>query len=239
MTALIAGAGLAASWMGSQSAARGALQTGIANSQAAQYQAAVARNNAQIEEYNKQAMQYDVGVAETNIGIAQQKRDIAAENVDYQRKVGEQEIGSQILKTEAVAGTQRADLAAQGTDITSGTPLKVLQSTADLANMDAAIIRSNAMRKVYGAQLDVTAADVGIQAAKVAKYGAERDVYSAETKKESYQAQAGLYDLQAINAMRAGQINRKTAILGGISSVADKWMALQKSFSPPNLGLGE
>ena len=156
------------SGVGAVTQAYGAYATGQANSNAANYQAAVARNNAIVaEEHARYALEAG--------------------------RIGEQ---NQRQKTAQMIGAQRAQMAASGIDIGSGTPLNLQASTAQVGELDALTIRNNAMRQAYGYR--VQASDFG--------------------------ANAGLLDMQASNSRKAGTIGAISSIVGGAGSVADKWL---------------
>ena len=146
----------------------GAFTGGRAQADAAAYQAAVARNNQT--------------VAESNAAYALQAGKIAEQ--------------AQRQKTAQLVGAQRAQMAASGVDISSGTPLNLQQSQQQVGELDALTIRNNAMRQAYGYQ--VQASDFG--------------------------ANAGMLDMTAKNARTAGTIGALSSLVGGASSVADKWL---------------
>lgn len=99
----------------------GTLMSGMAQSQAASYQAAVARNN-QI-------------IANQNATLETQKGEVTAENND--------------LKTRAMVGSQKAAQAANGVDVDSGSPLDVRSSSEQLGRLDALTIINNSQAKAY------------------------------------------------------------------------------------------
>lgn len=79
----------------------------------------------------------------------------AAENMaDYQRQVGEVEGQRQQMKTAAQLGSQRAAYAANGIDVSSGSPVDVAASTAKLGKLDELIIRSGAENKALALEND-------------------------------------------------------------------------------------
>lgn len=164
----IAQLSMAASAASSAVSARGAVDTGQANADAATYQAAVARNNS----------------------------TVAQSNAQYALSAGRQSEYAQRQKTAQMIGMQRAQMAANGIDIGSGTPANIQADTASVGEMDALTIRNNAARQAYGYQ--VQAAD--------------------------FDANAMLLDRTAANAKKAGNMGAFSSIVGGASSVADKWL---------------
>lgn len=103
-------------------AAGGAVMQGQAQAKQAKYQAAVETNNATIAGWQ-------------------------AEDATARGKIEEQR---QRLATARLRGAQRAGMAANGVEIDSGSPLDVLMDTAQLGELDALTIRSNAEREAYG-----------------------------------------------------------------------------------------
>lgn len=125
----------------------GARASSDAQAQAANYQAAVARNNQIIAE----------GYADRATMTGYTK----AEQQDY--------------KTRAILGTAKATQAASGVDVNSGSPLAVRESIAEIGELDKETIMYNAQNEAYGykvkgagfgadAQLDKMKADNAITA---------------------------------------------------------------------------
>lgn len=158
------GANVAGAVMG----AFGSSAQGRAASDAAAYQAAVARNNQTIAEQNAQ--------------LAEQK--------------GRQEEAAKREQTAQMMGSLRARAAGSGVDVNSGSPLNLQEDVARLGELDALTIRNNAARSAYGYR----------------------------TQGADFGAQAGLLDVQAQNARKAGNIGAFSSIIGGASGVADKWL---------------
>lgn len=102
--------------------AASSIVSGVGQYQSGQYQAAVARNNAIIAEQNAQ--------------FALQKGQVEAENQNY--------------KTRAIIGQQKANEAAAGIDVNSGSALEVRSSTAELGHLDALTILNNAAAQAAG-----------------------------------------------------------------------------------------
>ncbi len=113
---------MAASAAGSATSAIGSLTTGNANAQAAQYQAAVARNN----------------------------QIVADQNAAYAEKSGQSQEAVSRQRTASTIGAQRAQMAANGIDIGSGSALNLQTGTAKIGELDALTIRNNAARAAYG-----------------------------------------------------------------------------------------
>lgn len=102
--------------------AYGAIQQGQAQSEAAAYQAQVARNN----------------------------QIVAEQNAAYARQAGAAQEAAQRMRTAALMGKQRAVAAANGFDVNSGSNLDITGSAAELGELDAQTIRNNAARTAAG-----------------------------------------------------------------------------------------
>lgn len=122
---LSAAAGLAgggAKLLGGVTSAEGAQQQAAANAQAANYQAAVASNNA----------------------------IIAGQQADYAVASGIQKAGTESLKTAAAVGTTKAAQAANGIDVNTGTAVDVQAGTREAGNLNAETVLNNSELQAYG-----------------------------------------------------------------------------------------
>lgn len=81
-------------------------------------------------------------------------------------KRGAQEEQAQRRKASALAGRQRAVLAASGLDLSSGSPLQIQADTATLSELDASVIKDNAKRE---ANYHTASSDLAGMEAKGAK----------------------------------------------------------------------
>lgn len=106
--------------------AAGAIQQGQAAAQAADYNAQVQEMNAQLSE--------------------RQAKDALERGANDEQKKRQQV--AQIL------GQQQLSMAANGVDISFGSPLDTLVDTATLGEIDALTIRQNAYRESYGYEVD-------------------------------------------------------------------------------------
>lgn len=102
--------------------AMGAYQQSAATKASAEYQSQVARNNAISAEYQAQD-----AIKRGEVAEAEQRR-----------------------KTMMLKGTQTARLAANGIDISEGSPLQILSDTDWMGEQDALTIRDNANREAWG-----------------------------------------------------------------------------------------
>ena len=149
----------------------GSYESAQAQSQAANYQAQVARNN-QI-------------IANQNAGIALQQ--------------GQQQEQTQRIKTGEIIGNELAVQGASGVNPNKGSSLDVRSSTAETGELDALTIRYNSQLQARNYQL--------------------QGQMSGE--------QASLYSAQAGWDTQAGYLGMGSSILGGASSVSDKWLRYQ------------
>lgn len=130
--------------VGMVASAAGTIMSGMASANAANYQAAVARNNAVI--------------ANRNADFAVQQGSTQAEAEDY--------------KNRSIVGAQKAAQAANGVDVDSGSPLDVRTSSEQLGRLDTLTIINNAQSKAsaYKAQSMNFTADAGLDSMKAQNY---------------------------------------------------------------------
>lgn len=164
-TLALGSAGLSA--VGGVVGAMGAKQTADAQAKAAQYQAQVDAQNA------KQA--------EANAAIAGQ--------------VGEAQAGLQSMKGKANVGAILAQQGASGIDPYTGSARDVRQSAADISQLNALTVRSEAIKQAYGHQVEA----------------------------KSFESQATLGNYESSAFKKSGSINEASTLLGGITSAADKF----------------
>ncbi len=160
----------AAPYLMAGSAALGAIssiQAGQQASQSAKYNAAVQDNNAQLATQNA-TMAGREGAA--NAAIEQQK-------------------------TRAAVGGIKAAQAANNIDVNSGSAVDVRSSAAELGELNAISIRSNAARTAYGYQ----------------------------TQSASDTAQSQLDKQQAKYDATAGYVKGATTLIGGAATAANNW----------------
>lgn len=131
---IVAAAPAAVSWIAAGLTAAGTLYSAYTQHQAGEYNAAIMRRNAEYQE-------------------------LAARDAERRGVIEEQNARQQ---TELLLGRQRASMAAAGLDLSMGSPLGVLESTAAMGELDAQTIRANAQRESWG--LRVEAANTYAQA---------------------------------------------------------------------------
>lgn len=159
---------LASTLLSGAASAAGAAYSGAASSAAYQYQA----------------------------GVAQMNSQIAKQNAAYETALGEQQAQMSGMKSRSLISQTRAMQGAGGLDVQSGSNAQVRDSAAQLAQYDQAVIRNNAARRAYGAEVEAT----------------------------QFDAQAALDRMSASTSLTAGYLGAASSILGAGSSFATKWM---------------
>lgn len=137
----------------------------------------------------------NAAAARYQAGVARNNQIIAEQNAKFAEDKGNVEEQAQRQKTAQMIGAERALAGGAGVDVNTGSPLRLQSDTAMMGEMDALTIRNNAARAAWGYR------------AQGADFG----------------AQAGMFGAQAENATRAGNLAAFSSIVGGASSVADKW----------------
>lgn len=141
--------------------------------------------------------EYQAKVAEDNARIAQQN----ASNV---RQEGIEESRMQRMKTLQTVSSQQASMAANGLDISQGTPLDVIEDTATMGELDAL----------------------------TTQYNSETKAQAYEQQANNFNNQANLDRIAGRNAMQAGKMNALSSGLNTISSlgksVSNYWWGFAK-----------
>jgi hypothetical protein len=132
--------------------------------------------------------------------VARNNAIVAEQNAQYAITVGEGQAVQQGMKTGALIGTQKAKQGASGVDVNMGSPAAVRESTAELGRFDELTILSNAMQKAH----------------------------AFRTQAMNFEAEAGLHSQRASYARTAGMIEGFSSLIGGASSVSDKWLHYQR-----------
>lgn len=164
-------AGTASSLLGGVTGAVGAYEQGQAASKAAKFNAQVERANAAISH----------------------------ENANIAGQAGAEQAFQVGLKNRATQGSIKANQAAAGVEVNSGSALDVRSSAAELGQLDALTVRSNAAREAYGYQQQA----------------------------ESHVAQSSLDLFEAKNDQTAGLINAGSTFLGAAGSAASNFAKYQ------------
>ena len=163
----LAYAGLAASAVGAGVGAVGAIEQGNATSAAEKYNAQIAANNAKI----------------------------ATQSANYAGAAGNAQAEQAGLQSRAKVGSIIANQAAGNIDVNTGSALSVRSSAAELGELNAITIRSNAARTAYGYQ----------------------------TQSANDTAQSALDTTSAANATTASDFSAGTTVLGGLGSAASNY----------------
>ena len=124
--------------------------------------------------------------------VAQENARIAQNNANLERQQGIEEARLQRMKSIQAVGKQQAAMAANGLDITQGTPLDVIEDTAAMGELDSLQTR----------------------------YNYERKALSYESQANNFNNQANLDYFAAKNAYSAGRTKAISAGLDGLASTA-------------------
>lgn len=127
--------------------------------------------------------------------VARNNKIIADQNADWSMRAGRHEATIQGLRTREIAGQTKADIAASGIDVNSGSAVDVVNATRRAGMMDEATILSNASKEAYG----------------------------WTTQGANFEAQAGLLELEATEAERSGKFNAFSSLLGSATNIASNW----------------
>lgn len=141
--------------------------------------------------------QAESSAARYQAAIAQNNATIALTHAQRQRDIGDLEVMAQGLKSSALIGKQTTIQAANGLDVAVGSPVDVRASTAELGRLDELTLAHRAASAAYGSEVQAT----------------------------NYMNEAVLKTKAAKNAETAGEIGALSSLVGGASSVSDKWMS--------------
>lgn len=130
--------------------------------------------------------------------LARQNAGIAEQYAQMETQRGEVMAQQKQQQTASRVGSIRAATGAAGLD-TAGTPDRLEADTLSMGDLDARTIRYNAAKAAYGYRVQGS----------------------------SYSAQAKLDDMGADDALSGGKLAMLGSIIGGGSSVADKWSMYQ------------
>lgn len=95
----------------------------------------------------KEAGEYNAKVGEMNATLAERRAKDALERGKVEEQQKRQEV-------QGVLGRQQAAMAANGVDITFGSPLDTLIDTSTMGELDALTIRTNTAREAYDFRVD-------------------------------------------------------------------------------------
>lgn len=128
--------------------------------------------------------------------IASYNQTVAKQNEDYALWSGEQNARTSGEKTAQSIGTAKAQQGASNLDVNFGSAKDVRESIAKAGWQDQSTIRSNAAIRAYG--------------------------YATEAVTQSLQAD--MYSKAAKDSKTSGVLSVASSILGGATSVSDKWL---------------
>lgn len=83
-------------------------------------------------------------------GMSDANAQLAEVNAQDAIAQGERDVARSEMQTAQAKGSQRAALAANGVDVTQGSPSDILSTTDYVGQMDANTIRDNALRTAWG-----------------------------------------------------------------------------------------
>lgn len=125
-----------------------------------------------------------------NATVAAENAKVADQNATWAAQAGEAQAGEESQKTRATVGSIKAAQAANGIDVNTGSAVDVRSSAAELGQLSAINIRSNAARTAYG--------------------------YQTASSSQTAQSQLDTYNAQ--QERLAGETGASTTILGGVSN---------------------
>lgn len=143
-----------------------------------------AKNAAQAE---RNAAEYNAQVANNNAIIASQQRSATLQQ-------GDLEAQNAMRKQASIIGDQRAQMSANGIDLTQGSAQDLLASTKFLGGIDVNTIQSNAARQAWG--------------------------YEVQGMNDNNAATMETWKANSINPSQIGAMSAGTSILSSIGSAA-------------------
>ena len=148
-----------------------------------------AKNAAQAE---RNAAEYNAQIANNNAIIASQQRSTTLQQGDVEAQKSMRDQAQMI-------GAQRAQMAANGIDLTQGSAQDILASTKFLGGIDVNTIQSNAARQAWG--------------------------YSVQGMNDKSAANLETWRANSINPSQIGAMSAGTSILSSIGSAATSYAA--------------
>lgn len=148
--------------------------------------------------------------AKYNEQVSQQNAQLAQQNAVQASQAGEAQVAASQQKTRAQVGAIKAGEAASNVDVNSGSAVDVRSSAADLGELDAITVRSNAAKQAYG----------------------------YETQNTSYEDQANLEAAQSENSSTAGEIGAGSTLIGGLGSASSNYARFMTQSSSMTAGGG-
>lgn len=143
-----------------------------------------------------------------NAQIAEENATIAKQNATWAGEAGAEQAGQASQKTRAEVGAIKAAQAANNVDVNSGSALDVRSTAAELGQLSAINIRSNAARSAYGYQ----------------------------TKAASEESQSQLDTFSGEQSSLAGEVGAGSTILGGAANAGLNYSKYLQQSSPISSG---
>lgn len=140
----------------------------------------------------KSSLRYQAQIADLNAVAAERQAQVAMQRGQFQ-------VDQVRRSTAGLKGSQRAQMAANGVDLTTGTPAEVLTSTDLMGEIDAQQAEINAVREAWG--------------------------YRQQGAGFTSDAMAGRANASAISPMAAAT----TSLLGSATSMASSFYSFQKA----------
>lgn len=106
------------------------------------------------------AAKYNAKIGEMNAAIAERRAKDAIERGAKEEQRKRQDV-------QRILGQQQAAMAANGVDLTFGSPLDTIVDTAVLGELDALTIRSNTYREAYDHRVDAANKRAGAQLSRM------------------------------------------------------------------------
>lgn len=150
------------------------------------------------------AYDFDAMQATQNAKIATQKQQWAAE-------LGDQDAAASQMGTAAKIGSIKANQAASGVEVGTGSNADVITSAREIGMLDALTIRSNAAREAYGYEVEAY----------------------------SNRSQAAMSTSAAKNTRAAGRIQAAGTLLGGAAQAAPYSSYLSSKSTMPSSSLSK
>lgn len=136
-----------------------------------------------------------------NAAINDQNARVALENANIASEAGAEQAYITSQGTRAQVGSIKANQAASGVDVNSGSAVDVQVSARQLGKFDAMTVRSNATKEAFG-------------------YVNQADNYKAQAQLDRAEARADI---------ASGWLNAGTTLLGATNKAASSFLSLQSA----------
>lgn len=215
------GIGLAAQIGGGIASMVGAEKT--ANNEITQYQfdAFSSNVNSMVDKSNANIATLNSSIQLMNASLADTNSQIAILGAQHELAKGQQQIGQLTMQAGQVEGTQKAQMAAQGIDITQGSAAEVVQSSELVKRMDVQTITANAARSAFGYEVESMNDQAQATSDRMNALGYQMQSTSDMMKSVMDTNQANLYSQAAASV--SPTMNVMGSMLGSIGGVANTW----------------